>query len=105
MQTERKKKKKKKQNHLVINVAVKKVIHCATSTPEEDGSTSEECQHFEIRQLPWHRRYGDRPAKQRSESVFNTDDITCYGFSSVQERKQRMHSRLPQDHWTNLSFR
>jgi hypothetical protein len=62
--------KRKKQNHLVVNVAVKKIIHCATSPPEEDGSTSEECQHLEVRQLPWYCCYGDRPARQRSESLF-----------------------------------
>jgi hypothetical protein len=70
--------KRKKQNHLVVNVAVKKIIHCATSPPEEDGSTSEECQHLEVIDLR---------GKGLSLS-FNTEDrtyYTCYGFNNVQE--------------------
>jgi hypothetical protein len=49
-------------NDLVINVAIEKIIDCATGTPEENSSTSEECKHFQVREVPWHGGNRDGPA-------------------------------------------
>ena len=71
---------KRKQNHLIINVAIQKIIHRATSPPEKDSSTSEECQHFQVWQIPWHCCYCDRPVKQRSDIFFNAEQLFNFIF-------------------------